>query len=167
MRLICLTGPESSGKTTLAKILARRFRGVWLPEYARSYMTTPEYSTDDLLNITREQRDRELSFVDSKPSIGFLDTDLISIRIWWEVRLGSIPQEIDEHLRSQAERDYLLLRSDLPWEFDELRDSKLDREELFERHRETLERFGFKYSIVEGEGEERIQSAVCAIKAQI
>ena len=167
MRLICLTGPESSGKTTLAKILARRFGGVWLPEYERSYMTKPEYDKDDLLKITREQRDRELSLVDSKPTIGFLDTDLINIRIWWEVRTGSIPEEIDEHLKSQTKREYLLLRSDLPWEYDELRDSKLDRDELFERHRETLERFGFKYSIVEGEGEDRIQSAVCATKAQI
>lgn len=164
MQLICLTGPESSGKTSLAKILAKRFRGVWLPEYARSYLTSPEYDTDDLLKITREQRERELSFVKSEPSIGFLDTDLLNIRIWWDVRIGSIPREIDEHLKSQAERGYILLRADLPWEYDELRDPNLDRERLFERHRETLEQFGFKYLIVEGRDEDRIQSAVCATK---
>lgn len=165
MQLICLTGPESSGKTSLTKILAKRFRGVWLPEYARSYLTTPEYDTDDLLKITREQRHRELSFINSEPTIGFLDTDLINIRIWWDVRMGSIPQEIDKHLRSQAQRGYLLLRGDLPWEYDELRDPQLDREALFERHRETLDQFGFKYLIVDGRGEARIQSAVCATKA--
>lgn len=165
MRLICLTGPESSGKTSLAKILAKRFRGVWLPEYARSYLTTPEYDADDLLRITREQRDRELSLVDSKPTIGFFDTDLINIRIWWDVRMGSIPREIDEHLKSQAERGYLLLRGDLPWEYDALRDPKLDRERLFELHREILEQFGFKYLIVEGQDDARVQSAVCATKS--
>ena len=165
MQLICLTGPESSGKTSLAKILTERFRGVWLPEYARSYLTRPEYDTQDLFKITREQRERELSFVNSEPTVGFLDTDLINIRIWWDVRVGSIPQEIDNHLRSQAERGYLLLRGDLPWEYDELRDPQLDREALFERHRETLEQFGFKYLIVDGQGEARIQNAVCATNA--
>lgn len=165
MQLICLTGPESSGKTSLAKILAKRFRGVWLPEYARSYLTTPEYDTEDLLKITREQRDRELSFINSGPMIGFLDTDLINIRIWWDLRIGSIPHEVDEHLRAQAERRYLLLRGDLPWEYDELRDPMLDREELFERHRTTLEQFGFKYLIVDGRDEDRIEKAVCATKA--
>ena len=165
MQLICLTGPESSGKTSLAKILAKRFRGVWLPEYARSYLTTPEYDRDDLLKITREQRDRELSFINSEPTIGFLDTDLINIRIWWDVRMGSIPPEIDKHLRSQAERGYLLLRGDLPWEYDELRDPQLDREALFDHHRETLELFGFKYLIVDGRDEARTQSAICATTA--
>lgn len=128
-------------------------------------MTTPDYDTNDLLSITNEQRDRERDFVNSEPAIGFLDTDLINIRIWWDVRFGFIPEEIDEHLRSQKERGYLLLRADLLWQYDELRDPKLNREELFECHRTVLEHFGFDYRIVEGKDSDRVQSAVNATEA--
>ena len=31
-------GPESTGKTTLSKQLARYYNSVWVPEYAREYL---------------------------------------------------------------------------------------------------------------------------------
>ena len=37
---IGIIGPESTGKTTLAKDLAERYHGVYVPEYAREY---PDY----------------------------------------------------------------------------------------------------------------------------
>jgi len=35
---IAVTGPESTGKTTLAKQLAEHYRGQYIPEYAREYI---------------------------------------------------------------------------------------------------------------------------------
>ena len=35
---IVLFGPESTGKTTLSKQLARHYNTVWTPEYAREYL---------------------------------------------------------------------------------------------------------------------------------
>ena len=35
---VVLYGPESSGKTTLAKHLARHYNTVWAPEFAREYL---------------------------------------------------------------------------------------------------------------------------------
>lgn len=34
---ICLVGAESTGKTTLAQMLAERYQTVWVPEYGREY----------------------------------------------------------------------------------------------------------------------------------
>lgn len=35
---VVLFGPESTGKTTLSKQLARHYNTVWAPEYAREYL---------------------------------------------------------------------------------------------------------------------------------
>ena len=35
---IVLFGPESTGKTTLAKHLAEHFKTLWVPEYMRGYL---------------------------------------------------------------------------------------------------------------------------------
>ena len=54
---IVLFGPESTGKTTLAKQLAKHYNTVWVPEYAREYLQkkwddTKEICTlDDLIPI--------------------------------------------------------------------------------------------------------------------
>ena len=37
MKKIVLLGPECSGKTTLARELARRYDGAYGPEYSREY----------------------------------------------------------------------------------------------------------------------------------
>ena len=35
---VVLFGPESTGKTTLSRHLARYYNSVWVPEYARDYL---------------------------------------------------------------------------------------------------------------------------------
>ena len=35
---VVMFGPESTGKTTLSKQLARYYNSVWVPEYAREYL---------------------------------------------------------------------------------------------------------------------------------
>ena len=35
---VVLFGPESTGKTTLSRQLARYYNSVWVPEYAREYL---------------------------------------------------------------------------------------------------------------------------------
>ena len=35
---VVIFGPESTGKTTLSRKLARYYNSVWVPEYAREYL---------------------------------------------------------------------------------------------------------------------------------
>ena len=61
---IVLFGPESTGKTTLAKALATYYDSSYVPEFARDYLqkkwdTTQEVCTlEDLLVIVKGQLDK-------------------------------------------------------------------------------------------------------------
>ncbi|MCB0706487.1 MAG: ATP-binding protein, partial [Saprospiraceae bacterium] len=50
IKRILITGPESSGKTTLARSLAEAQDEPWVPEYAREYLEKygPDYTLNDL-----------------------------------------------------------------------------------------------------------------------
>ena len=58
---VVLFGPESTGKTTLSRQLAKHYNSVWVPEYAREYLQNKwnnERKTcelDDLLPIAEGQ----------------------------------------------------------------------------------------------------------------
>ncbi len=55
---IGVIGPESSGKSTLARYLARRYNGTYIPEYAREYVErkgSTDVSWDELCEIARHQ----------------------------------------------------------------------------------------------------------------
>ncbi len=55
--IITLVGPESSGKTTLARQLAAEFECPWVPEYAREYLEQRggNYDETDLVKIAEGQ----------------------------------------------------------------------------------------------------------------
>ena len=58
---IVVTGPESSGKTTLAQDLAQELEGLLVPEYSRIYLEQAglRYGHDDLEFIAAGQRGLE------------------------------------------------------------------------------------------------------------
>ena len=53
---VCVTGPESTGKTTLARRLADRFHTEWVPEGSRVYAERigRALTADDVIPIARE-----------------------------------------------------------------------------------------------------------------
>ena len=155
-----IVGPESTGKTTLAKELARLHRGVWLPEYAREYLSDARYSEGEVHIVAREQLSRERDLVAAKPHFGVLDTDAVVLRIWFAEKFGHVPAYIRRHLVAQAKRCYLLTYPDLPWEFDPQRESKSDLVRLFELYERVLIELGFDYRVVEGRGSERTRCAI-------
>ena len=166
-QIISIVGPESCGKTELARALAERFRAPWVEEYARAYLSgRPDYDETDLEAIARGQLAREESALDDAPAVLVLDTDMLVIRIWWWERFGSAPDWVEAALRSQPARAYLLTRPDLPWEPDPLREAPFDRERLFEVYRDTLTDRGTAFGIVGGTDGARLRSALAALKRQ-
>ena len=145
---IIMTGPESSGKTTLCRQLSNHFNISFAKEFARSYIDSLErsYIMDDLLVIAREQLESEFNFQ-------ILDTDLITIKIWSEYKYGKCDKWILDQIEKQRseKRFYLLCSPDIPWEADNQRKNPNDRKKLFEIYKNELENLKHKYFIVDGE----------------
>jgi nicotinamide riboside kinase len=61
MRRIAITGPESTGKSTLAAMLADHYQTIWIPEFARSYIDGlgRDYTYEDVEIIALEQMKQE------------------------------------------------------------------------------------------------------------
>lgn len=167
MRRIVLTGPESSGKTTLALDLARRTGGGYVPEVAREYLSAlgRPYGEHDLLAIARMQIEREDRVAADVADNGFLicDTDLITIRLWSEEKYGRCDPWIMERTEHRPYDLWLLCTPDMPWEPDPLRENPHDCDRLFDAHRAMLDQLRKPYVIVRGDREHRVGDALIAI----
>ncbi len=166
MRKIVLTGPESSGKTTLAEQLAAHFGTVWVPEFARQYLEklSRPYVADDLLEIARGQMALEDAMAEKATNgLVFLDTSLEVVKIWSEVRFGFCDEKIEQWLAQRLPDHYLLCLPDLPWSPDPQRENPNDRDVLLERYRRELREKSIPFSQVWGVGSMRLTNAITAV----
>ncbi|MEZ5560465.1 MAG: ATP-binding protein [Pseudomonadales bacterium] len=164
-RLVCLTGPESSGKTTLAEALARHLGAPLVPEVARSYLAgRAGYQPEDLLAIAEAQLAAETAALESGAPLVIADTDLLVIRIWWEEKYGPLDARLEADLTLLTPRLYLLAAPDIPWQPDPLRESPHDRERLFQRHVALLESLSAPYRVIRGARQTRLQTALEAMQ---
>ena len=164
MLKIIVTGPESSGKTTLCKEISNQFNIPFITEYAREYLKNKgvNYNQSDLLEIANGQFISEGGL---NQQLSLQDTDLITIKIWSEYKYGNCDNWILEQIAKQKSenRFYLLCKPDIPWKADPLRENPTNREELFAIYKEELEKLKHNYVIIEGE--ERIKNSISKISS--
>ncbi|GEO02352.1 hypothetical protein AAE02nite_00160 [Adhaeribacter aerolatus] len=163
---VAITGPESTGKSTLAAQLAAHYQTVWVPEFARSYIAElpQRYSPQDIQNIARGQLAAVQQATATANKILFADTDLLVIKIWFTHAFGYCPTWILEALEKQDFNLYLLMDVDLPWEADEQREHPHLRQFFFEWYRKELEQYGFPFVQISGNQKERFQNALLHVE---
>lgn len=164
---ILVTGPESSGKTTLCNQLAREFGAVVRMEEARIYLDRfgPSYDLEDLAEIWKTQIVNE-KILDEENKLLFCDTGHFVMAVWNEVKFQS-PRLALNRLVEDLPLDYdhvLLCAPDLPWEADPQRENSdiQERESLFERYRGLIEARGMTYTVISGM-EDRMGMALKAL----
>ena len=82
---IALTGPESSGKTTMAKWISEHFSYQMIEEYAREFLSeNHNYGKDDLNTIAIEQFKKNCA----EPPL-VVDTEMLVMKIWCEEKSPS------------------------------------------------------------------------------
>jgi len=162
LKRIAITGPESTGKSWLAKKLAVHFNEPWVPEYARFYMEAKgnQYDFNDILTISQGQFLAEERIVKKACKYLFCDTDFLVTRIWCLFKYGESHPWIDFMAGNHLYYHYLLCNTDLPWEPDAMREHPGQREELFEMYENELKTRRLPYSIISGNGEDRLNAAL-------
>ena len=167
---VVLFGPESTGKTTLSKQLARHYNTVWTPEYAREYLQKKwnnERKTceaSDLIPIAIGQMRLENKLAKKADKVLICDTDLLETKVYSEEYYGGFVDEQLNKASLQNEYDlYLLTYIDTPWEEDDLRDRPEQRLEMFTAFENALKKNNKKYILLKGNKETRLKEAVRAI----
>ncbi|MDA1075805.1 MAG: ATP-binding protein [Proteobacteria bacterium] len=165
--LVCLTGPECSGKTSTARALATALDLPLIGEVAREYLKPGvAYERTDLVEIARLQQQAETTVLKNAPAHGLVaiaDTDTQVIRIWWQQKYGDLSDELKAATQTLTPRRYLLARPDLPWQPDPLRESEYDRDRLFNLYLSDLEEGGWPFGVLEGQ--DRVALALAHIRA--
>ncbi len=153
---IAITGPESTGKTTLSEALSKTLNGLLVTEFARTYLMDlgRDYNENDLLIIARNQF-KSNSQSTHLPYL-IADTEMTVLKIWSEVKYGACAAELKELLDQQQFDHYFLCSPDIPWEEDPLREHPEMREELFHLYHSELESRQLPYTIITGDRETRI-----------
>jgi len=166
LNLISITGPESTGKSTLAEALATHYGTCWVREYAREYLTGlgRPYEFEDIRLIAKEQYRREQQEKAKALNFLFCDTDFLVFKIWSEFKYGSADTWITSQVRDHRYDLYLLCDIDLPWVSDPLREHPHRRKELFDLYLSELTDLQATFEVISGTGQERIHKAISAIE---
>ena len=134
MLKIAIIGPESTGKSEMSAYLAEYFNCLWVPEYAREYCANldRDCTIEDELNmfhgqLALENNISENAIQQNHPYL-ICDTTIITVKVWCEHVFGYCPTEVDQEYQTRHYDFYLLMKDDLPWQDDPLRNFPNERE---------------------------------------
>ncbi|MBK6731073.1 MAG: ATP-binding protein [Bacteroidetes bacterium] len=156
---IIITGPESSGKTTLAEALSQSLQLPLIPEYAREYLLALDrkYTLDDVLHIGKQQMQ---TFTQTKNTQAIIyDTDVLTTIIWLQDKFNYNNSAFNDFWNKESNCIYLLCKPEFIWEEDPLREDEGRSDILYEIYKSHLITAGKKYFEISGNQSQRIQYA--------
>ena len=160
MKVLVLTGPESSGKSWLAEEIQRQFGGVLVGEYVRQYIDEVQRDTvyTDIDVIAHEQLAREDAARAIKPALLILDTHLLSNILWSRTLFNDCPAWLEAALdERQYDLHLLLSPNGVEWVGDGQRcqPDLGERQAFFEASRQWLVAHGQPFAVIEGSWSDR------------
>lgn len=170
MKVLVLTGPESSGKSWLAGEIQARFGGVVVGEYVRHFIDQQQRDTcyADIADIARGQLAWEDDARAAKPALLILDTHLLSNMLWSQCLFGDCPGWLETELLARHYDQHLLLNpAGVPWVEDGQRcQPKLAERQAFHRGcRDWLMKHGQPFSELSGSWSARRAAALEQVAA--
>lgn len=164
---IVLFGPESTGKSSLAKFLASHYKTYYVDEFARQYLQEKwdNYGKvcekQDLIPIAVGQIKNENILSKKAKRILFCDTDLLTTAVYSRLYFdGFCDAKLDKFSKYNYYDLYLLMDIDIEWVKDDLRDRPNQRAELFNMFKDALIENNKNYMIVSGNFEKRKKTSI-------
>jgi NadR type nicotinamide-nucleotide adenylyltransferase len=166
VKRVCVFGPESSGKTTLAELLANHLDDALAPEYGRTYTDVFGVQLDesDLIRIAEGQMALSAAARRLARRVVIEDTDAVLTGVWSQMLLDARSPWFD-HAFEPADL-YLLCDIDFPWVDDGTRyfADPARRRHFFALCERALIDLGAPYVLLRGDAEHRLARAVAAIE---
>ena len=182
-------GPESTGKTTLCKMLSEKYETLWVQEACRlmAEEKTPEinpnieaeninfnFTLDEFIKMADRQKKEELELTNKSNNLLICDNDSFAISIWCERYLGKYYNEIYDiyqsanNLLNNKDKIYILTKPNVPFVQDGLRDGEHIRDWMYDRFLEELTNKKMNYYILDSPNyDERLASAIKIIEDNI
>lgn len=162
LKKICVFGPESTGKTTLTRKLAKYYKTPYVTEYARPLLDFKNGNVDykDIPRIARGQIASEKALEKYANRVLFADTDVLTTTIWSNILFGKCPQWIYNEAEKQKYDLYLVLDVDVPWISDNQRYLPKKRKWFLNLCIEELKKRNRKYVLISGNWDKRFKKAV-------
>lgn len=168
VRKICLRGPESVGKSTLAERLASLFHTVHVPEMARDIIADSRNCRyEDLVRVAISQA-REIRRMQMHANkILICDTGLLTTRVYAQLLFDRDLPVADWILEENTFALHLFLDIDVPHVQDGTRLDAHTQRAFREALLSALESFDTPFETVSGDFERRFQTAVRAIQDRV
>lgn len=165
MKILALTGPESSGKSALANEIQAAAGGLIVGEYVRHFIDEQQRDTcyADIPAIARGQLAWEDAARAERPPLLILDTHLLSNLLWSQRLFGTCPGWLESELLARRyDFHFLLSPEQMEWIDDGQRcqPQLADRKAFFNDCRDWLDQHQRPYLVLEGPWKERRHQAL-------
>lgn len=168
---IALFGPESTGKTTLAKQLAEHYQTKWVPEFARDYLQEKWEENqhvciaEDMMPIAYGQVALENEKLSSANKYLFCDTNLMVTKVFSEMYYDFCDPLLNEAAIAHEYDLFFLTNIDVPWEKDDIRDTAEGRDTVFTVFKQSLIETKKPFITLSGNKQNRLAKATTIIDA--
>lgn len=173
IKKIVFLGAESTGKSTLAEALAKKYKTVWMPEYGREYWEKNQIdkrlTKEQLVELAEGHLEREEKMLTKANKYIFVDTNAITTLMFSNYYHGEThPKLIEIAKECESRYDYYFLCDiDIPYNDDNgNRSGEVQRKKFQKQIIEDLETRHIPYTIVRGTVRERIKIVENTLKNQ-
>ncbi len=166
VRRVCIIGPESTGKSTLAKQLAHHYDTLQVGEYARGCIDAHQGRVDaEMFRLfVRGQAASERALARQANRLLICDSDAFTTALYHELYIGGRPDWIMEEARRRSYDLYLLADPDgTPYIADNQRLHPDKRQWFFDQCVNWLAERKAPYQILTGAWEQRFRQACDAV----
>lgn len=163
---VVIVGAESTGTTTLAQALAKKYQTAWVPEYGRTYcegkmhsVNWNDWQTAEFCHIASSQNRMEEKLAKVANKLLICDTDSFATCLWHERYMNFWSPEVEKIAGAAQHEYYLLTDIDIPFVQDGTRDGEHIRSKMHQRFIEELNKRGKSYIVLSGNRQHRLKKA--------